>query len=398
MAISFGPCLIATTAIWLFQDQLQTSFVHYWGMAGRFWLLGLGTPITITASGVPVYLQSLIPLSITLLVLWRAFAGGRRFNDAAWAWPAWFVFAAASLVLVWAIAASSSAAASSVQVVRACVGGTVLMTVPFIVGTMWGRQAAGMERAGLDRLVDRVQKAVGSTPRIQIISISRAVGATSLGLLIGGSAVLSIAIFTHWMPIVVLYEQLHINPLGILVVTALQLAYLPTALVWAIAWMSGAGFGFGIGSTVSMFGSTVAPLPSIPLLAAIPRGGWWQALSLLLPILAGALGGVIARRGYDLIEPDTSDWRVSVSRICSGLIIGMVAGIAAAFCAHFARGSIGPGRLVDVGPSASSVWFWVTMTVGVPAAIVLAWPRRLWAGALAWWQGITIFDRWRRHP
>jgi len=49
-----------------------------------------------------------------------------------------------------------------------------------------------------------------------------------------------------------------------------QLAYVPNAIVWAIAYTLGPGFAFGTGTVVAPTGSALGAVPLFPMLAAIP--------------------------------------------------------------------------------------------------------------------------------
>ena len=51
-----------------------------------------------------------------------------------------------------------------------------------------------------------------------------------------------------------------------------SLCYLPNSVIWAIAYMLGPGFAFGIGTAVSPSGSALGAVPAFPMLAALPVG------------------------------------------------------------------------------------------------------------------------------
>ena len=50
------------------------------------------------------------------------------------------------------------------------------------------------------------------------------------------------------------------------------LVYLPNSVVWAIAYMLGPGFAFGVGTAVSPSALALGALPAFPMLAALPVG------------------------------------------------------------------------------------------------------------------------------
>jgi hypothetical protein len=75
---------------------------------------------------------------------------------------------------------------------------------------------------------------------------------------------------------------------------------LPNGALWTVAYVAGPGFTVGAGTGVSPFGVTLGPVPSFPLLAALPGDGVPAPVVravLLLPVLAGVLAGwVVGRR------------------------------------------------------------------------------------------------------
>ena len=51
-----------------------------------------------------------------------------------------------------------------------------------------------------------------------------------------------------------------------------QIAYIPNAIIWAVAYTLGPGFAFGTGTVVAPTGSALGAVPVFPMLAALPRG------------------------------------------------------------------------------------------------------------------------------
>lgn len=50
-----------------------------------------------------------------------------------------------------------------------------------------------------------------------------------------------------------------------------QVLYLPNLLLWALNWLSGTGFTVGVGTIISPSEVVLGPLPSVPLLGALPQ-------------------------------------------------------------------------------------------------------------------------------
>jgi hypothetical protein len=146
-----------------------------------------------------------------------------------------------------------------------------------------------------------------------------------------------------------------------------QLAYVPNAIVWAIAFTLGPGFAFGAGTVVAPTGSVLGPLPAFPMLAALPGGphpavpGALSVVVLAVPYLAGAFGGLLVARAAPTPVIEAAPlW---------GFGAGAMAGGALTVLAWFAGGPLGSGRLTSVGPSPWQVGVVCALEVGVAAAI-----------------------------
>ena len=98
--------------------------------------------------------------------------------------------------------------------------------------------------------------------------------------------------------------QLALNPGvgGSALLLLAGLSYLPNSVIWAIAYMLGPGFAFGVGTAVSPSGSALGAVPAFPMLAALPVGPkaafppWLGFFVLVMPYLAGALAGLMTVR------------------------------------------------------------------------------------------------------
>jgi hypothetical protein len=153
-----------------------------------------------------------------------------------------------------------------------------------------------------------------------------------------------------------------------------SLCYLPNSVIWAVAYLLGPGFSFGIGTAVSPSGSALGAIPAFPMLAALPVGdkaafpAWLGFFVLLTPYLAGALAGLMTVR----IAPTPSLEAAPLWGLATGSLTAVVIG----FCAKFSGGSLGAGRLASVGPASGEVALVAVLEVGVTAALV--------AGAANW--------------
>jgi hypothetical protein len=167
-----------------------------------------------------------------------------------------------------------------------------------------------------------------------------------------------------------------LNPgiFGSVLLLLASLCYLPNSVIWAVAYMLGPGFSFGIGTAVSPSGSALGALPAFPMLAALPVGStaafpaWLGFFVLVTPYLAGALAGLMTVR----IAPTPSLEAAPLWGLVTGTLTALVIG----FAAKFSGGPLGAGRLASVGPAGGEVGLVAVLEVGVTAALV--------AGAANW--------------
>ena len=149
-----------------------------------------------------------------------------------------------------------------------------------------------------------------------------------------------------------------------------QLAYIPNAIIWAVAYTLGPGFAFGTGTVVAPTGSALGAVPVFPMLAAMPAGarpggpGWVPVVVLALPYLAGVFAGVVTVR----IAPTPVIEAAPLWGFAAGTAAGLLAGLAAAF----AGGPLGNGRLASVGPSGFQVGLVAILELGITAALSAA--------------------------
>ncbi|MBX7558227.1 hypothetical protein K1Y78_62755, partial [Streptomyces sp. tea 10] len=165
--------------------------------------------------------------------------------------------------------------------------------------------------------------------------------------------------------VITVYQDLGTGAAGDTALTALQFGYLPNMVVWALTWATGAGFSLGTGPLVSPFQNTLGPLPQFPAFAALPTGDpWLYAPAVLgLPVLAGLLAGWwFCREGENHLD----DWMAIrlplrwitfvLSTVLTAVFMAVVgAGLVTAL-AWLSSGSLGIGRLTDIGPHAWHVF------------------------------------------
>ena len=205
------------------------------------------------------------------------------------------------------------------------------------------------------------------------------VSAVSLSALL-----LAVNVIGRWNDIVAVYEALRAGAIGGAALTLAQLAYLPNTALWTLAWAGGDGFSLGAGSSVSPLGTSVAPVPPIPLLAALPTGQLgWGFVALLIPVCAGVLSGWwFVRAGENHFDEWLSlkirpRWlSLPLSTIFLGAVTGAVAAVLSGALFFLSHGSAGVGRLTDLGPDSLPAALWVGAEVAVGVligALVAPW-------------------------
>lgn len=197
-----------------------------------------------------------------------------------------------------------------------------------------------------------------------LISEGRA-AAIGLGCALAAAAVaVIIAVLMSWSEVAEMSQQLRPGISGTVVLGLASVVYLPTAAIWALAFVAGPGVTLGQDGTALPWSIVTDELPAFPLLAAIPgQAHVWLLVGGLIP-LAGGL--VAAFRAPQPVCQGRSGYWASKARIAG------FAGVLAGALATVANGSLG-GRLSPLGPS----------------PVLLAGAVVLWflAAAALWWAG-----------
>lgn len=207
--------------------------------------------------------------------------------------------------------------------------------------------------------VDRIPSWVRSAVRTAVV--------TFMLVLVAGLVTVGIAMALGWDSIRTIHEALQPNTVSSIVLILLQLAYLPNAVLMAVSYLAGLGFAVGEGTQFSPFMSVSEPLPAIPILGALPEPGAGPGwIVLLAPAAIGVLIGVVRslRRGHR--TPQEIGREIPV--------ILLVLYVLTAVSMAIASGSIGPGRMAEIGPSMQLTGLTVTGLVGGGIALGL-WTR-----------------------
>jgi len=192
--------------------------------------------------------------------------------------------------------------------------------------------------------------------------------ASSAILVAAGAVLAGGSLAVHLAEVRAATDALTPGPMGAALLLLAQLAYVPNAIVWAVAYTLGPGFAFGAGTVVAPTGSALGAVPIFPMLAGLPAGarpgGLIPLLVLAVPYLAGALGGLVTAR----ITPTPVLEAAPLWGFTAGAAAGAVLGLTAAF----SGGPLGDGHLAVVGPSGWQVTLVAVLEIGVTAALTAA--------------------------
>jgi hypothetical protein len=322
--------------------------------AALLWLISHHVGFALPAAG----RIGMLPLGLVLLpgaLLWRAGrwvvrAGGvsrlRHVGYAALALAVPYAMIAGAL----ALASSSAMATPSLPEAVAC---------PFLLALTAGGLGGARALAPWSQLA-------GLLPdRLRSLTVGTA-GALAV-LIAAGSVLAGASLALHLREFRAVDATLAPGAVGAVLLLLAQLAYVPNAVAWAIAFTLGPGFAFGTGTVIAPTGSALGSIPAFPMLAALPPGvhsGVPPLLSvgvLVVPYLAGAFGGLLTVRAAPVLALETAPlW---------GFGCGILAGCVIAVLAAVAGGPLGDGRLAAVGPSGWQVGVVASLEVGVAAAV-----------------------------
>jgi hypothetical protein len=329
--------------------------------AGLLWLVAHHVEVTVHGVG----RIGLLPLGLVLLPAALIERAGRWMTREGHVTGLLEVGPAAmSIALPYALFTGAVAVASGTSLAAPSLWQAVMMG--FLIALLAGGFGAARSLAPWRKLAGRVPP----RPRSVILGMFAA-----LALLIVCGAVLDA---TSLMVHIGAYRQAvaALNPgvIGSLLLLLASLCYLPNSVIWAVAYMLGPGFSFGIGTAVSPSGSALGAVPAFPMLAALPVGpaaafpAWLGFFVLVMPYVAGALAGLMTVR----IAPTPS---LEAAPLW-GLVTGTLTAVVIGFAAKFSGGPLGAGRLGTVGPAGGEVGLVAVLEVGVTAALV--------AGAANW--------------
>jgi hypothetical protein len=348
------PLTALAWALWLAEDRSGNDLTDVARSAGQLWLVAHGTWLELAGGRL-----GLTPLGLTLLPLLLCRRAGQRLAAARPdAGPLPIALAVAVPYAGLAVVAAVIATGDLLRPLpaTAALGAAAVASV----GAAWGGG-----RPLRARLSTRAGAALdgGTAASAALLAAAALLVAVALGMDAGTATELA--------------ESTEPGAVGGIGLVLLGGALAPNAVVFAAAWLAGPGFAVGTGTVVTPFATELGPVPGLALLAALPGGPppGWAPVALLVPVLAGVVGGRLARRA----APPSSWWQACRSALVVGLVAGTVLGALAAL----AGGPLGGERLAAVGPSAWQVALAVAGEVALGAAVTLLLPARVRPEALS---------------
>lgn len=389
MAISLGFVLVPLSLVWLLENNPDVDWLVAFRASADFWLLSHGAGLIVPEGEilglvVPAFAVTLVPLGLTIWLARSFYKAGKRFLAARALWPGWLggalVYGAAALGI--------STAAYDPAIYPVAWQGVFFPTLLFltfqVLGSVFGQPDELYEGDVLDESPERDRiRGILNSLRLKlhwsIRSIMgpafRAGTSITVMLLMVSAFTLAALIAMSWIDITRLYESVQVSFLGAVVLTIGQLALVPNLVVYGAAWFTGVGFSIGTGSLMSPLGSQVGPLPTIPVLGALPVGQLaFGMISIVVVLLAAFVATLAIRKSADEIRFEfATAWTAAISL---GLSIALVTASQMALLALIASGSAGPGRLVQVGVSPWLLALVVFVEVGVVATLAAFYSAR----------------------
>lgn len=364
MAAGAGLAVVTMLVLvgWIAAPHFGFGLIGVLRTAAVFWLVGHHVTVQVAGAG----RIGMLPLGLVALpgtLLWRA---GRSIVRCHHVGGLREVFAPAL-----AIAVPYSALAAGLAFASRSALAAASMPQALVASFMIAFVAAGFGAARALAPWDRLSALLSARTRSVLAG-----SAGSLAVLFAaGAMTTAFALTADLHRFAAAYRLLDPGAVGAVLLLLTQVAYLPNAALWAVAYMLGPGFAVGAGTVAAPSGSVLGPVPAFPLLAALPAGthgsgpGWLGVLLLAVPYLAGAVGGLLLVR----MGPTPTLESAPMRGFCCGVLTGVVLGVGAAF----AGGPLGSGRMAVVGPSAWQVAAVASLETGICAAIT--------AGAVNWW-------------
>lgn len=352
-----------------------------WPASAAVWHLGHLVPVTVTlpdtylaATGIDPSLStftlSLAPLALAAFTALFAARSGARAAEAGAAVTGWLSGSVVFAGLAALVGVSANAELVASEVWLAILLPSLLFLVPSFIGAFVGSWRVG-DDGPVDVLRERIERLPHAWAEVPAL-IVRGLALTTLGLIAVGAVVVVAGLIAGSGQVIGLYQASNADAIGAIVIALGQLMYLPTLVLWAVAFTAGPGFALGTDTAVTPAATQVGALPGIPVLGAVPdTTSSWLLLLALLPVGIGALTGWMLRSRM----PRTTGPEPFGPRLVVAVAVSVLTGGVGALFALASTGSIGPGRLADTGPEPGPLALALGLEVLVGLAILLLSPR-----------------------
>jgi hypothetical protein len=352
-----------------------------WPASASIWHLGHLVPVTVTlpdaylaATGIdPTFASftlSLAPLALAAFTALFAARSGARAAAAGAAITGWLSGSVVFAGIAALVGVSANAELVASEVWLAILLPSLLFFVPSFLGAFIGAWRVG-DDGPVDALRARIRRLPHAWADVPALVV-RGLAFTTLGLVAVGGVVVVAGLIARSAQVIGLYQASNADAIGATVIALGQLMYLPTLVVWAVAFTAGPGFALGTDTAVTPAGTQVGALPGIPVLGAVPDStSSWLLLLALLPVAVGVLTGWMLRSRM----PRTTGPEPFGPRLVVTFAVAVLTGGVGALAALASSGSIGPGRLADTGPEPGPLALALGLEVLVGLAILLLSPR-----------------------
>jgi hypothetical protein len=390
VAIGIGISLAPLTILWGVQFSFQVDWIVFWRASVDIWLVGHGVdmifaldPATAATLGLagadaafPVRIAALGFALLTVLLGLRA---GRRVAETKYLLLGEVVAVGTFGLLSLAVTLSALHPLARPSIVQGAIVPTLVFGAAVFVGSL--RSHRPSTDAAIRPLRDAITSRLMRLPaglRLSAATALRGGLASAFAVTAVAAVLLAVLVAVNYAQIIGLYEGLHTEVLGGAALTLGQLVFIPTFVIWVASWLIGPGFAIGVGSSVSPLGTSLGPIPAIPVFGALPTGDMpFGFVGLLVPVVAAFLAAALLRPRFSAALGEHS--RIGFT-IATGAGMGIVGGAVLGALAAFSFGAAGPGRLAQVGPDGLSVGIWAGVEIGLAALLgLVAAPRR--AGA-----------------